>query len=370
MKSNLLHRGTQIVAGIIFLTAALIILLPPNHNFFKSVSVFAPQLMFGLLFLSFIFLVFEQKSLMIIAMLSAALIAFFLKTASNNNLILPLENNSVKTKIVLFNLDDCDPDETNLVEIINEMDVDIIALQEYSQEWDQILNNALIEKYPYAHKLKRDDSFGFAIFTRKKIFKIDNFYYNEIPNLKIAVDNGNGKLTIISSYLPLDYSGKNQRVEEHISKLTEEIKSKLQRRTVVIEHREVEKLVANIETVYREDLRDSTDQNLDQNFQNFIASKEIVNAVTYFYRKDAKRVRKFSKMISLYLSTLRRVNLRDTQIRKRKRTKNFLVQILFLVLGFPMFLFGYVNNYLPFKTLSVILWPTASPAAASLCGKA
>jgi len=225
LKNNYLHRGTQIVAGIIFLIAALIILLPPNHNYFKSVSVFAPQLMFGLLFLSFIFLVFEKKSLMIIAMLSAALIAFFLKTASNNNLILPLENNSVKTEIVLFNLDNCDPNDTDLIGIINELDVDIIALQEYSQEWDKILNNALIKEYPYAHKLKRDDSFGFAIFTRKKIFKIDNFYYNEIPNLKIAVDNGNGKLTIISSYLPLDYRGENQRVEEHISKLTEEIKS-------------------------------------------------------------------------------------------------------------------------------------------------
>ena len=205
--------------------AALIILIPPDQGFFKSVYVFAPQLMFALLIISFILLVFEQKSLMIITLLSAALIAFYLKTASNTNLVLPLENDTVKTEIILINLDDCDPLKTDVVDIIRNTNVDIIAFQEYSKEWDALLNNALLEEYPFAHKLKREDEFGFAIFTRKKIYKIGNFYYNDIPNLKIAVDNGTGKLSVISSYLPLEYKGEGQKVEGHLAKLTEEIKN-------------------------------------------------------------------------------------------------------------------------------------------------
>ena len=225
MKSNYLHKGTQIIAGLIFLVAALIILIPPDQGFFKSVYVFAPQLMFVLLFISFIFLVFEQKSLMIISLLTAALIAFYLKTASNNNLILPLENDTIKTEIILINLSDCDPENTDVLEIISNAEADIIAFQEYNRAWDTKLNNTLLEEYPFAHKLKRDDEFGFAIFTRKKIYKIGNFYYNDIPNLKVAVDNGTGKLSVISSYLPMEYKGEGQKVEGHLAKLTEEIKS-------------------------------------------------------------------------------------------------------------------------------------------------
>jgi len=137
-------------------------------------------------------------------------------------------------------------------------------------------------------------------------------------------------------------------------KLTDDMKAELENRTVVIQHEELEHLIRNIEKIYREDLRELSDQHLVQNIQNFYVSKEIVNAVTYFYKRDKRRVLKASAKIDQYMEGLKHVKLRDKQLRKKNRRQNIYYRLLFLIFTFPVFLFGYINNYLPFKTAKIV----------------
>ena len=57
-------------------------------------------------------------------------------------------------------------------------------------------------------------------------------------------------------------------------KLTDDMKAELEKRTVVIQHEELEHLIGNIEKIYRENLRELSDQSFTQNVQNFYVSKE------------------------------------------------------------------------------------------------
>ncbi len=167
----------------------------------------------------------NQKSLMIISLLSTALIAFYLKTASNNHLILPDENSSSKIEIVLMSLNLTEESGADIFSIINSLDADLLVLQEYNQIWDEKINKTLIKSYPYAHMQKRNDNFGIAIYTRRKIYNIENFYFNDIPNIKVVVDNGSSKLTLLSSHLPAEYPTQDQNADSHLSILSEKIQS-------------------------------------------------------------------------------------------------------------------------------------------------
>lgn len=136
---------------------------------------------------------------------------------------------------------------------------------------------------------------------------------------------------------------------EAARKLTNDIKSELKKRTVVVKEKELDKLILNIEKIYREQLTDSVLQDADKNIKDFYMSKEIVNAVNYFNKKDKKRVIKTKKRISSYLRKIKELKLRDTQMRETGMKQKYMLKFAFLIVIFPIFLFGYINNYLPYK---------------------
>lgn len=136
---------------------------------------------------------------------------------------------------------------------------------------------------------------------------------------------------------------------EAVRKLTDDIKTELEKRTVVIEEEKVDRLILNIEKIYREQLIDGVGLDEKKNIQNFYMSKEIVNAVSYFYKKDKKRVIRTKRRINSYLQKIKELKLRDTQMQGSRMKQKYLLKLLFLVVTFPVFLFGYINNYFPFK---------------------
>jgi len=64
------------------------------------------------------------------------------------------------------------------------------------------------------------------------------------------------------------------------------------------------------------------------------------------------RVEKFKNEINTYLYDLERLSLNDELIRGFGRSRPFFAAIkslVYLFLGFPFFVFGFINNFLPFK---------------------
>ncbi len=224
MKTILSHKITQIITTVIIILSAYIIIYPPKIEIFEKVSEYAPFLMFVMLFLSFIFLVFNQKRLMFIGMLATGFIAFFLKMTSNDNLILPQHNLLPKIRVAHFNLSSINRETVNLEELIYKIDPEIISFQEFTPDWEIPLGSSLKFNFPYSHKMTRVDPFGMAIFSSKS-FDIKSFRYHDIPNLIVSLNNEFGVINIITSYVPLLYPDPDYKREDHLDLLSKQIKS-------------------------------------------------------------------------------------------------------------------------------------------------
>jgi 1-acyl-sn-glycerol-3-phosphate acyltransferase len=129
-------------------------------------------------------------------------------------------------------------------------------------------------------------------------------------------------------------------------KLTNEIKTELEDRTVVIEHEELDQLVSKIERLYEDELKESLDT---QNSDKFLLSKQIVKAVNYFYLNDKIRVFRFKQKLDTYFNKLKNLDLKDSQVKYAEVRGNLFLKFLFLASLSPLFIYGLVNNIIPLK---------------------
>jgi hypothetical protein len=134
--------------------------------------------------------------------------------------------------------------------------------------------------------------------------------------------------------------------------LTDEIRLRLEKQTVVIENAESDKLVSQIETIYKSQLLYDLGYSIKVREQDFLVTKAISEVVHYFYVNDSKRVDAIQRAIEQYFLLLDRIALNDRLLKKfreRYSVKYWTINLLYLLAGFPLYVFGIVTNYLPFK---------------------
>jgi glycerol-3-phosphate O-acyltransferase/dihydroxyacetone phosphate acyltransferase len=140
---------------------------------------------------------------------------------------------------------------------------------------------------------------------------------------------------------------------EAVLQLTERIKKDLEKQTVVIENEQLEKTIKHIETLYRSSLRQENSTR-EKGTQDFRLSQDIVRAVHYFAEHEPKVVKDFERKITAYIKELRQSHLRDSQIRSSSIGLDVIRRIAYFSIGFPLFLFGYIFNFIPFKLTAFI----------------
>ncbi len=154
------------------------------------------------------------------------------------------------------------------------------------------------------------------------------------------------------SILPGDYREDylNDPVQA-VNKLTEEIRSSLEHLTTTVGEVEFGSVVAALETVYKKELMIDLGMNKKSDKDEFFTTKGIINAVQWLYQHRPKWARKIEEELRKYLRTLERLNLRDeflspkrSGVRTAKRVRSW----FFLVIGFPIYLWGSVNNFIPY----------------------
>lgn len=140
--------------------------------------------------------------------------------------------------------------------------------------------------------------------------------------------------------------------------LTEEIRKRLEEQMIHTSDAETDKLVAYIEKLYKDDLL--KEQGIDKKDKpaEFELTKEIVRAVNYFRQRDPQRVEKITLDIRSYFWKLDELGLSDSTLRKGSaRSRLWLRSIrdfFFILLGFPVYIFGLLHNYLPFICASLL----------------
>jgi len=133
-----------------------------------------------------------------------------------------------------------------------------------------------------------------------------------------------------------------------ILKLTSEIEIELKKLLIIVRDEKLNNLITQIENLYRSKLRDES-RKTDKAIQDFYLSKEIVKAVEYIQRESPQKAMNFELKISNYFNRLKQLNLRDTQVRTNSIRIKIWTNILYFMLGLPIFIYGYLTNIIPFK---------------------
>lgn len=138
-----------------------------------------------------------------------------------------------------------------------------------------------------------------------------------------------------------------------VDELTENIRKKMETLIIAIEDDKTDKLVKNIELLYKYKLSKEQGIAPDDKEAEFTLTKGIVDAVRYYQETQPQYVETMNTRINEYLNTLKRIGINDTDIARNKTNNSFVVSnikaLLFIVLGFPVYLYGMLNNILSFE---------------------
>ncbi|MCH8318939.1 MAG: hypothetical protein IIA88_10685, partial [Bacteroidetes bacterium] len=80
---------------------------------------------------------------------------------------------------------------------------------------------------------------------------------------------------------------------------------------------------------------------------------EIVEVVYHFHKHDPQRVQTLQKKIKRYVNDIERLNLKDHLLSKSSNGGSFIFDglktLTTIIVGFPFFLFGVINNFIAYK---------------------
>ena len=140
--------------------------------------------------------------------------------------------------------------------------------------------------------------------------------------------------------------------------LTEKIGEKLLELMIVTDDEAEDKFIQNIEKIYKNRLFEDENISLDAKIKDFELTKHIVKATKYFEATNPKVLDNFKIKLDSYLGNLQKLKISDAVFSQSKKNKNILVSslfsMLFMTVCFPFFVFGFLNNYLPYKLPSLI----------------
>lgn len=135
--------------------------------------------------------------------------------------------------------------------------------------------------------------------------------------------------------------------------LTEEIRLHLEKLIIAIEDEKSDQLVKDIETLYKYKLSKDLGISKDDKLSDFNITKNIIETVNYYIEKDIQRVETIRIRINRYFNDLNLLGLHDIDIAKNQKNSSLFksnIQAVFtIIIGFPVYLYGLINNYLAFE---------------------
>ncbi|QJX46731.1 hypothetical protein HMJ29_07175 [Hymenobacter taeanensis] len=137
--------------------------------------------------------------------------------------------------------------------------------------------------------------------------------------------------------------------------LTNEIRRRMEASLIITRTDEEDELVTQVERTFGQHLIQDDEETLSDNFQ---LSRTLLKAVRFFEGHDPVRLAEVREQLHSYLEKLRRHRLTDDALETRpaagSRASRILSAGIRLVLGAPLFVYGVINNYIPYKIPALI----------------
>ena len=145
-----------------------------------------------------------------------------------------------------------------------------------------------------------------------------------------------------------DYAARyHQSPEAAADELTEEIQCRLVRRLVISRDAADDQLAQQVERTFGDHL--NPDDDPTTLYDNFQLSRTLLDAVAWFEQHDPGRLASLRGALGAYLASLHAHGLDDDALDQSHRPGTRLTDYLNLGLGFPIWLYGLLTNYLPYK---------------------
>ncbi len=157
-----------------------------------------------------------------------------------------------------------------------------------------------------------------------------------------------GKPIVLSDFRSLY----EQNEMEAVHQVTSQIETALSKLTVYLKDLEMQDIVEALETIYKQELAVDLGLEIKNKSHDFSVTKGLVNAVEWYFENQPETVEKFKGMLHRYQRFLSRLEIKDEFLDPASGSVTFWERtkaILFLVVMFPVYLYGLINNVIPYK---------------------
>lgn len=210
------------IAFTMVLVTITIIVEPILNN--TSMTKYSVHIMLLMLAGSLLMMRWRKKELLFLGLFCTSLIALFLKTSSNAQLLPPKQNQEPKIKVAHFNLSNIEGDLGYLMKMLDQDSIDVLSFQEYTPYWRDLLETTVALAYPHHKSIVRIDPFGTALFSKEPFAEIDTFMINEIPSMEMTLDKNGKSFHIVSSYITPSLDSKSSvQAESQLNYIAEKI---------------------------------------------------------------------------------------------------------------------------------------------------
>ncbi|MEO6884405.1 MAG: lysophospholipid acyltransferase family protein [Bacteroidia bacterium] len=138
-----------------------------------------------------------------------------------------------------------------------------------------------------------------------------------------------------------------------INALTGDLEKQMAAELLIIEEQKNDFLVADLEEIYGKEILSKNNFSESKSEKKFLLSCGIAEAINRLQKNNFSKAEIFRKKIVAYSEELEKNNLRDYFFWKNPITyaqkNNFSIQVFELVIGFPLFVYGLIVHYVPYK---------------------
>lgn len=192
--------GLVHVAAVIGCLATVLGFLGRFYWLFDLFSHFRVQYLIGLVCLALLFVVGRRRKAASACLLAAVLNAIVVLPLYFGGETLPTR--SARTfRVLQLNVNTQQGDPHRVLQLVEQLDPDFIALEELSRHWVQQLS-VLETKYPHSLVLPREDNFGIGLYSKHELLEgqITEFGSAEIPSAVAGISLAGTTVRVIATH--------------------------------------------------------------------------------------------------------------------------------------------------------------------------